>query len=650
MLITSFEQANKIFEFQLNKVDNKNSLKWRKIKKLAKIGSDDNTKKVSSPIKTFISKLSKGLMVPIAMLPIAGLFLGIGTAIANNSYNDGLVKFGNILQILGNAVFNNLAILFCIAIAISFTNDAGVAGLSSLIAWIIFCSTHSAFITHIIDPDVNKYKFLFYTFNPTQYHSIFTTNVGIDSLNTGIFGGIAIGCLTAFLYNKFKNIQLPAVIGFFSGVRFIPIITFLCSFLFGVVFSIIWPVIGLGIYEFGKALAKIPYGINSLIFGYTERALIPFGLHHAFYIPLWQTAAGGMIDLNCDMLINGQQVYYNGELCETWLNFVDSVNPQLAPVSGTISGDQNAWQFVNSLSGIKVNLGGAQGAIYTISFSDFTNNIPLSTCNPGQYMQGKYSFMMFGLPAAGIAMIMAAPKGKNRKYAFPIIISSTLTSFLTGITEPIEFTFIFLLPSLYYGFHCVMAGISFWLANLWGAHVGMTFSGGFIDWIIYGLLSDVLGSNVGSWKLLIVGVGMVPIYYMVFYLVITKFDVQTPGRGTNTKLFTKKDYLAAKSNKKDNKEQQQTLSIDNKQLNEQEQLAVDIISAYGGKENIKNVDACITRLRIEVVDQNKVNTEKLMELGAHGISKPSATSVHAIFGTKSDVIKNSIRKMLENMK
>ena len=626
--------------YDLHPIKNINSEPKRKWKKYAKVKPDKKTTG-NDVIKEFIAKLSRGLMLPIAMLPIAGLFLGIGSAIINNANgNEALLIFGKVLQIPGNAVFANLPILFCVAIAITFTGDAGTAGLSAVIGWIIFCALQSVFIQY--NETTNDYIFLFYKFTAVEFQAIFTVNVGINSLQTSVFGGLAIGAIVAVLYNKFKNIKMPESLSFFSGVRFIPIITFVTTIIVSLMFCIVWPLVGWGLYKFGGQLSKIPFGINSLIFGYGERALVPFGLHHAFYMPLWQTSVGGQIDLLAPMIINGQAV----QGYSTWFEFGVAKGVISAESLTTIVGDQNCWAIANQLSCSTVTL--ADGTKYIINMKDFVNVAGFSTANPGQYMQGKYPFMIFGLPAAAAAIIIAAPKGQNRKLAFSAVFGSAVTTFLTGITEPIEFTFLFLSPGLFWGFHAIFCAISFWLLNIWHTNMGMTFSAGLIDFSLYGILPDALGAKTDCWKAIIVGLGYIPIYFFGFWIFIVKKDIKTPGRGSTTALFTKKDYQAKKSG--NNQQTQVTaandINVDLSKLNDDQKLALDIINAYGGKNNIVNVDACITKLRVQVKDTSIVKNEDITALGAHGVTRPSKTSIYAVFGTKADIIKNNIKDLL----
>ncbi|MGL4343433.1 MAG: glucose PTS transporter subunit IIA [Metamycoplasmataceae bacterium] len=639
-----------------------------------------NNSKSSGVAKEFIAKLSKGLMLPIAMLPIAGLFLGIGAAIVTNSNgNASLEMFGNFLKMPGDVIFGALPVLFAIAIAIAFTKDAGAAALSAFVGFLVFSGLQQALIEPVKDSSgaIFGYNLLFYSgdilgqFSPSINEggtiinagldkSIFGTVLGINQLSTSVFGGFLVGFTVSFLYNKFKDIQLPAIIGFFSGVRFIPIVVFFSFIPITLLMLILWPLVGILFNIIGGGLGSNMLGFQSFIFGFIERALVPFGLHHAFYSPLWYSSVGGQLNLNDIASINGQFIDINSDgTPDTWLAVAQSFGYNDASTS--IAGDQVMWAFTNSwLAGREITfLDGTKG---TVVFSDLTTNVYRNSLelafknnpgtsvskdigsagvNIGQYMQGKYPFMMFGLPAAAAAMVMAAPK-ENRKMSLSIVGSAGLTSMLTGITEPIEFTFLFLTPWLFWGFHAFFCAISFGLMNWIGLiipsvapHIGMTFSGGLIDWVIYGALQIDGGSN--AWWSLIFGVGYIPIYFFFFLFAIKRFNIETPGRGGNTKLYTKADY----KNKNDN-------NATNNLNSNFDPLAVEVIKAYGGLENIKNVDACITKLRIQVVEQDKVDENRLKnELGAMGTIRPSSTSVYSIYGAKADYLKVKIIEIIK---
>ncbi len=595
--------------------------------------------------KEIIAKLSRGLMLPIAMLPIAGLFLGIGNAITTNSVSEAAKTFGQVISTPGNIIFANLAVLFAVAIAITFTGDIGVAGLSSFVGWIVFCAIQNALIITQTDPDTHKViscNFLFYHLNSEMYGAIFTDNVGIKSLCTSVFGGLTVGFVTAFLYNKFKNIQLPTILGFFSGVRFIPIVTFLSMIPLTFLFSLIWPGFGMGLYYFGQVLGGLAGygGINAFFNDFVSRSLNPFGLHHAFYTQFWYTPIGGTVPLanNFNFIYNGiaySSVAVNGVTISnpTWFALAQALG--YTGNNESIVGDQKIWIFFSQIAGNKITLDPAGANItITLTFENLSNQF--KGVFAGQYMEGRYSIMIFALPAAAAAMLATVPKGHNRKVAGSIIISAALTSFLTGITEPIEFTFLFLAPWLYWGFHSVMCGVSAMLMVVCHAHMGMTFSGGIIDFFIYGVLPDASGAGANCYWAIILGLGFAVLYFFMFYWAIKHFDIKTPGRDQNAsviKLYTKKDYLAKKEGKY--VESDPMLA-----------LAAALIDAYGGKSNIVNVDACITKLRIQVVDKNKANKQRIIELGAAGVVYPSNTSVYAVFGTKADVLKNKIKDIL----
>ncbi|MGL5590783.1 MAG: glucose PTS transporter subunit IIA [Metamycoplasmataceae bacterium] len=599
--------------------------------------------------REFIAKLSKGLMLPIAMLPVAGLFLGIGATIATQGQNagiEGLVILGDFLKIPGDVIFGALPVLFAIAIAIAFTKDAGAAGLSALVGFLVFSGIQASLIKPSEVGD--GYNLLFYTAGSIGYadfglpSSLFGTVLGITQLQTSVFGGFIVGFTVAFLYNKFKDIQLPPVIGFFSGVRFIPIVTFAALFPITLILLMVWPLIGLFFNIIGGALGSNMVGFNAFIFGYIERSLVPLGLHHAFYSPLWYTSVGGILDLSDMAIVSGLAV--EGK---TWLQLANELNPGQT-IESSYAGDQQIWAFLNSFFvGRNIEIG---GVTKTIQFNDFTTTIYTNNfnslslagsigsagVNTGQYMQGKYPFMMFGLPAAAAAMVMAAPK-ENRKMAGSMVISAGATAFLTGITEPIEFTFLFLAPWLFWGFHAFFCALSFgamtWVGLMFPSiapHIGMTFSGGALDWVIYGAVQIPGGSN--AWVSLLIGLPYVPIYYFFFLWAIKKFDIGTPGRGDNTKLFTKADYRNRDTN-----------------LTENRILALNVIEAYGGLSNIQNTDACITKLRIQTAKQDVVDRDRLMALGAAGVIKPSAQSVYSIFGAKADLIKNEIMRIQDEI-
>ncbi len=577
-------------------------------------------------MKSFFQKLSRGLMLPIAILPIAGLFLGVGAGIENIMRDVIGISEANqwyllpqTIETIGDIIFGNLPILFAIGIAIAFAEDAGVAAFTAFVSWIVFNATQSIFIWDGVVE--NTKQVLWYSEVP---NSVITSNVGITSLQTSVFGGIIVGWASAFIYKKFRTLTLPTVLGFFNGTRSVPIIALLTMPLLGFAFLLIWPVFGVALERFGTVLASAPYGLDALTFGLVERALIPFGLHHAFYTPLWYTSVGGsfyVIDT-----ATGAQVASSFGNQNIWfaiqsygLDYNSLLNGDVW-MDSTIAGFTDGyWMYA------------PDGSMYTNSAGQAF--VMTEGINPGAYLQGKYPIMIFGLPAAGAAMIMAAKK-ENREVAFSIIGAAAFTSFLTGITEPIEFTFLFLAPMLYV-FHVIMAGISFWVLDLLHVSTGLTFSGGIIDYVIYGVLSNATGFHTSAWIIPLVGIVYIPIYYFGFYFYIVKMDIQTPGRGDGEiKMVSKKDYL-------DSKEKNSSSSTTEKSKNPREERILELIENLGGMDNLDSIDACITRLRLTVKKRELVNDQGLISMGAKGVVGKTA-AIQVIFGAEADIFKTEL--------
>lgn len=387
--------------------------------------------------------------------------------------------------------------------------------------------------------------------------------MGIPTLQTGVFGGLIAGIIAAVCYKKFYKTELPAFLGFFAGKRLVPIMTALLAFFVGLAMPVIWV-------PFQAGLAKLSYlanetntNISTFIFGVIERSLIPFGLHHIFYAPFW---------------------YQFGE----YTNAAGQV----------VSGDQAIW-FAMLRDGV-------------------TNFTSATYSGAGKFLTGKYPFMMFGLPAAALAMYHEA-KTENKKMVGGILFSAALTSFLTGITEPLEFSFLFVAPVLY-GIHCIFAGLSFMLMNMFAVRIGMTFSGGLIDYIVFGVLPGTSGFENHWYMVIVVGLVFSVIYYFGFRFAIRKFNLMTPGR-------------------EETKKEQADVKVDGNEL------AVLVLNALGGKENLVSLDACITRLRVEVKDTGKVDDKELKKLGASGVLKVGANGVQAIFGSKAQFICNDLKSM-----
>lgn len=581
--------------------------------------------------KKFLSKISGAFMLPISVMAIAGLFLGVGATIAgHNGGSDGVRKLGLVIQNLGDPVFGNMGLLFCAAIAIAFTEEAGVAVFAAIIGFAVFNALQSIFIENVLDAsgkpipafvdangNITYEKVVLFSEGGRDGKSmaqLVGKNIGIVSLNTSVFGGIVVGAIVAWLYNRFHTIKLHPIVSFFGGKRFVPLITIISMLPLAFIFLVFWPWIGKGFSWFGENSGKVQgSGVDSLIFGYVERALIPFGLHHVFYAPLWWTSAGG----------SGVQI--QNYIINHPAGTAGAIDPNdIAELQKlyTFAGDSTLWIKASGLSidtvhYLKSDLTSTSQPLFKFLSDEVGLNL-------GRFMQGKFSFMILALPAAAAAMVMAAPK-ENRKVALGTVFPAALTSFTTGVTEPIEFTFLFLAPWLFWGFHSLMAAFSFMLMNIFGAHIGMTFSGGFLDMIIYGIIPVAKGTFF--WWAFVIGAVYIPIYYFVFYYSITKFNLDTPGRGTNTKLYTKADYKEAKASSKGGLTPQ----------------SIKIVLGFGGWENILNYANCATRLRYDVKDNTKINEETLKEAGAFGVVKVSNTHYQVILGPVAEQVNTNIK-------
>ncbi len=511
-------------------------------------------------------------MLPIAILPVAGLFLGIGGSFTNKTMIEayGLTSIlgeGTILNSLlsvlnacGSVVFDNLPLLFAVGVAIGMAkNEKAVAALSAVIAFFVMNSAMSALITLTDAAE-------------TLPSGSITTNLGITTLQTGVFGGIIVGLGTAWLHNRFYKIELPQVFAFFGGTRFVPIISALAYLFVGIALFFIWPFIQRAILALGGLVLRSGYA-GTLIYGIIERALIPFGLHHVFYIPFWQTSVGGTALIDGTVIEGAQNIF-----------FAELASP-------------NTVQFSSSAT---------------------------------RFMAGKFPFMIFGLPGAAYAMYRTS-KPEKRQAAGGLLLSAALTSMLTGITEPLEFTFLFVAPILYI-IHCIFAGISFMLMHIFNVGVGMTFSGGFIDLLLFGILQ---GNAKTNWIwIVIVGVFYFFIYYIIFSVIIKARDLKTPGRedSEETKLYTRSDYNESK--KGSSKQTDNGIS----------QL---IVEGLGGMNNISDVDCCATRLRCTVKDGSKVSDDLLKSSGAAGVIK-SGKGVQIVYGPKVTVIKSNLEEYMSH--
>lgn len=496
---------------------------------------------------SLLQRIGQSFMLPIALLPIAGIFLGIGSSLTNTNmlaayHLKGLMGPGTAPYILfslfnsaGSIIFDNLPILFAVGVAIGMArSEKATAALSSIIAFFVMHSTIGSLIT--------------YTGRSHSFLTGATTEiVGITSLQMGVFGGIIVGLGVAALHNRFYKIELPKVFSFFGGTHFIPIISAITYVGIGILMFYIWPPIQILINDAGKLVLMSGYG-GTFVYGLLERALIPFGLHHVFYMPFWQTAVGGR------ELVNGQLIE------------------------------------------------GAQNIFFAELASPDTSHFSVAAT---RFMSGKFPLMMFGLPGAALAMYTCA-RPENKKAVGSLLLSAAISSAVTGITEPLEFAFLFVAPPLYV-IHCAFAGLSYMLMHILNVGIGMTFSGGFLDFFLFGILQ---GNTKTSWLHVIpVGILYFIVYFIVFRVMILKFNYQTPGH--------EKDN-ATPVNNADNKSQQ-------------------ILDGLGGLENISDLSCCATRLRVTLHRPSKLNKEKLLATGAAAVVA-NGDGVQVVYGPEVTVI------------
>ncbi|MGY3725543.1 PTS system IIB component, Glc family /PTS system IIC component, Glc family [Granulicatella balaenopterae] len=520
-----------------------------------------------------LQRLGKTFMLPIALLPVAGLMLGIGASFTGDAFVktyglEGILGHGTLLfKILtvlkdcGGIVFANLPLLFAVGVALGMAKKVKeVAALSAVVSYLMMYASLTSVIDNILD--IEKLREV-----PGLIGSVLSFS---DTMNTGVFGGIIVGAVVAWLTNKYYTIELPASLSFFSGVRFVPIVSAFAGVVLGFVFGFGWPIVAKGIAGLGVLVANLDV-FGTFIYGYVYRALIPLGLHHVFYLPFWQTAMGGTA------MVDGQ----------------------------LIEGAQN------------------------IIFAQIEAGQPVSY-EAARFFSGLFPFMICGFPGAALAMYHTA-KPERKEDVKGLLLSASLTSILTGITEPIEFSFLFASPLLYFGVHCVLAALSFVIMQILHVAVGVTFSGGIIDFLLYGVLQ---GQSHTNWiPVVFVGIAYAFIYYFVFLFFIKKFDLKTPGREDDvqeSKLYTKKDYL----------EKKEAGSFD--------QRSADIVEALGGKDNLVEVDNCATRLRVTVKDGSLANEAALKATGAAGVLIKNQ-NVQVIYGTMVPGIRLKIDEYLETL-
>lgn len=531
-----------------------------------------------------LQRIGKSFMLPIAILPVAGLLLGIGASFTNPTtiatYGlEGVLGQGTALNSLlivmskaGGVIFDNLPLVFAIGCAIGMSNkEKEVAALSAGIAFLVMNISINALL--IINGKILPDN----TISPDVISGTIATNLGITTLQMGVFGGIIIGIITAILHNRYYKIEMPSALSFFSGSRFVPIISTIVAVFVGIVMYFVWPFIQSAIYGLGSLVTETGY-IGTLIFGITKRALIPFGLHHVFYLPFWQTAVGGSMEVAGKLVEGGQNIFF----------------AQLADPT-------------------------------TVHFSS----------DATRYFSGEFIFMIFGLPGAALAMYQQA-KPEKKKVVGGLLLSAAITCMLTGITEPIEFSFLFVAPMLF-GVQVLLAGSAYMVAHILNIAVGLTFSGGFLDLFLFGILQ---GNSKTNWIMIVVaGIVYFFLYYVLFTLLIKKFDLKTPGREDETeetKLYSKEDFLKKNDNNKD--------------VAGSMKVAENIVlcaKGLGGLANIENLDSCATRLRTTVKNSELVKEDLLKMSGAVGVVKNGA-GIQVIYGPKVSIIKSELEEYWNN--
>ena len=531
-----------------------------------------------------LQRVGRSFMLPIAILPVAGLLLGIGSSFTNTTTIETykltrILGEGTVLHALlvimnkvGSAVFDNLPIIFAVGVAIGMARkEKEVSALSAVIAYFVMNTAINAML-------INRGEILANgEISETVLEGTITSVCGIPSLQMGVFGGIIVGLGVAALHNRFYRIQLPNALSFFGGTRFVPIISTLVYMLVGILMYFVWPAVQNGIYALGGLVTGSGY-IGTLIFGLIKRALIPFGLHHVFYMPFWQTAVGGTAEVAGQMVQGGQNIFF----------------AQLADSA----------------------------------------NITHFSADATRYFSGEFIFMIFGLPGAALAMYQCA-KPEKKKAAGGLLLSAALACMATGITEPLEFSFLFVAPALF-AVQVVLAGTAYMLAHMLNIAVGLTFSGGLLDFFLFGILQ---GNAKTSWlRVIPVGIVYFLLYYFIFKFMIKKFDFKTPGReedDAETRLYTKADVNARK--------EAQTESNPHAA---DDAVSEAIVRGLGGKANIQDVDCCATRLRCTVHEISKVDDGLLKRTGATGVVH-KGNGVQVIYGPNVTVIKSNLEDYLE---
>jgi len=535
-------------------------------------------------IFSVLQRVGRSFMLPIAILPVAGLLLGIGSSFTNETTiaTYGLQKIlgeGTVLHALlmimnrvGSAVFDNLPLIFAIGVAIGMAKkEKEVSALSAVIAYLVMNTAVNAML------QVNGKILSDGSIAQDVLEGTIASSCGIQTLQMGVFGGIIVGLGVAALHNRFYKIELPNALSFFGGTRFVPIVSTVVYMFVGIAMYFVWPVVQNGIYALGSLVTGSGY-IGTLVFGLIKRALIPFGLHHVFYMPFWQTAVGGTMEVAGNTIQGGQNIFFA--------------------------------QLANSAD--------------IVHFS----------ADATRYFSGEFIFMIFGLPGAALAMYRCA-KPERKKTAGGLLLSAALACMMTGITEPLEFSFLFVAPALFV-VQVILAGSAYMIAHMLNIAVGLTFSGGFLDLFLFGILQ---GNEKTSWMLIIpVGIVYFFLYYFTFSFLIKKFNFKTPGREEDdeeTKLYMKADVNAKRE-----------AASGGKADSTEDEISKLITAGLGGKKNISDVDCCATRLRCTVLNSDLVNDGLLRSTGASGVVH-KGKGVQVIYGPKVTVIKSNLEDYLE---
>lgn len=518
-----------------------------------------------------LQRVGRSFMLPIAVLPVAGLLLGLGSSFTNETtlemYNltsfmgPGTIPYFifSVFNSCGSIIFDNLPLIFAIGVAIGMARqEKEVAALAAGISFLVMHSSIGAMINLTGGPE-------------NLLEGSVVSVLGIQSLQMGAFGGIIVGLGVAALHNRFYKIQLPQVVSFFGGTRFVPIISTVVYALAGILMFFIWQPIQEGINNLGVLVYSSGY-FGTFLFGMIKRLLIPFGLHHVFYLPFWQTAVGGTMEVAGNMVSGAQNIFF----------------AQLADPTVTHFSTAGTWCFT-----------------------------------------GEFVLYIFGFPGAALAMYRCA-RPERKKQVGGLLLSAALTSIITGITEPLEFSFLFVAPVLFI-ISGIFAGLAYMLCHILNITVGLTFSGGFIDLALFGILQ---GNDKTSWLLILpLGIAFFLVYYFLFSFLIKKFNFKTPGReegSQETKLYTKADYNARKA-----------------EGNQQDETSATITQGLGGADNIKDVDCCATRLRVTVHDGGKVNQDVLKTTGAAGVIQ-KGEGVQVVYGPQVNIIKAHLEEYLRS--